>query len=122
MPTNPYVEITEALAKELAKVRAELAQRQETGEITPEQVCDLMYQAFINGIQWALDNMPELAGLGENRGMSGSEKNMAQLLQWLQQPVNVAVSVGGSAVGVPSSHWKVGQSGGMFSGQCLHGH
>lgn len=53
--------LIEALMEEVAKIREELAGKVDDGSLTKEQAAALMHQAFIAGIEWALDNIPELA-------------------------------------------------------------
>lgn len=53
-------EVMGALSKMLAEVREEISSRKRSEELTEQQVADLLYQSFIAGIEWAMDNIPKL--------------------------------------------------------------
>lgn len=63
MQTIPNVHdaLLEMLQKELEKSRRRIKKQVEQDGMTAEQAVEAMHRAFIEGIKWALDNLPEIA-------------------------------------------------------------
>jgi hypothetical protein len=60
-PPNVHAKIVEMLQAEMERARERIMEQAKSENLTPEQIGEAMHRAFLSGIQWAMDNLPEIA-------------------------------------------------------------